>query len=704
MNHYKTTLNYFDNRSTNASAESVNSNSLNPLNDPGEDGATLSPTNLNAQDVFGYSLHYFDHDFSGTIGGNNNFIANQANSTLSQNSSQLYNGNIGCMITTIINPNTREILPLGNAYRYDQLNRLSSAVSFKNLDLQSNSWQTGGAPSFANSFNYDANGNILKQIRKDEANNEIDNLTYHYETFLGSTEQRNRLAYVEDASSNSDINELSNQLVGNYKYDFEGRLIHDKIEEIDQIYWRVDGKIKKIKRTANSQKKNITFDYDAMGHRIAKHVYTSKNVWEKSTYYVLDAQGNTMAVYQHANDDVTHTITFSQTEKHIYGSSRLGTNNKAVPMFGSQNATYSMRSVRHHIGKRTYELSNHLGNVLSIISDKVIPHDNNGTVDYYMADIRHSQDYSPFGVTLHGRDLSLSTTGNKPYRYSFQNQEHDDEIKGEGNSVNFEYRMHDPRLGRFFAIDPLTRKYPHNSPYVFSENVVINAVELEGLERSYVFNSAYLSSLALTVIKTGTFKEIKQYLDEQVGTKFSNPKNLKYAKEKLGDKFDNAPGYNSKGTAPLDYGDRAVKGGKQSNADYFYVRLVIDNGDGTWSTQSVKIFNPQYIQRKIAEVDSEIKTLESDLEALKKSIKNDEEWVNSNEGIINTSDSKEAVEEAFFRLGQEAAKTQTRWNIPKLKYKAKQMAKQIAKLKEHKEYLENMDNVQWGKTEKVKTR
>lgn len=487
MNHYKTTLNYFDNRSTNASAESVNSNSLNPLNDPGEDGATLSPTNLNAQDVFGYSLHYFDHDFSGAIGGNNNFIANQANSTLSQNSSQLYNGNIGCMVTTIINPNTREILPLGNAYRYDQLNRLSSAVSFKNLDLQSNSWQTGGAPSFANSFNYDANGNILKQIRKDEANNEIDNLTYHYETFLGSTEQRNRLAYVEDASSNSDINELSNQLVGNYQYDFEGRLIHDKIEEIDQIYWRVDGKVKKIKRTANSPKKNITFDYDAMGNRIAKHVYTSNDIWEKSTYYVLDAQGNTMAVYQHANDDVTHTITFSQTEKHIYGSSRLGTNNKAVPMFGSQNATYSMRSVRHHIGKRTYELSNHLGNVLSVISDKVIPHDNNGTVDYYMADIRHSQDYSPFGVILKNRDIPLTSgSGGVPYRYGFQGQERDDEIKGEGNSLNYEYRMHDPRLGRFFAIDPLAGSYPWNSPYAFSENRLIDCVELEGLEAENV--------------------------------------------------------------------------------------------------------------------------------------------------------------------------------------------------------------------------
>jgi hypothetical protein len=59
----------------------------------------------------------------------------------------------------------------------------------------------------------------------------------------------------------------------------------------------------------------------------------------------------------------------------------------------------------------------------------------------------------------------------------------DNEIKGEGNSLNYKYRMHDPRVGRFFAVDPLAPKYPHNSPYAFSENIVINAVELEGLEK-----------------------------------------------------------------------------------------------------------------------------------------------------------------------------------------------------------------------------
>jgi RHS repeat-associated protein len=70
----------------------------------------------------------------------------------------------------------------------------------------------------------------------------------------------------------------------------------------------------------------------------------------------------------------------------------------------------------------------------------------------------------------------------KSYRYGFQGQEKDDEIKGEGNAVNYKYRMHDPRLGRFFATDPLEIQYPFYSPYAFSGNRLIDKIELEGLE------------------------------------------------------------------------------------------------------------------------------------------------------------------------------------------------------------------------------
>ena len=43
--------------------------------------------------------------------------------------------------------------------------------------------------------------------------------------------------------------------------------------------------------------------------------------------------------------------------------------------------------------------------------------------------------------------------------------------------------MHDPRAGRFFTVDPLTKQYPWNSSYAFSENNVIQYIELEGLEK-----------------------------------------------------------------------------------------------------------------------------------------------------------------------------------------------------------------------------
>ena len=107
----------------------------------------------------------------------------------------------------------------------------------------------------------------------------------------------------------------------------------------------------------------------------------------------------------------------------------------------------------------------------------------NINVIFYRASIRNISDYSPFGVQLAERTIS-----GDGYRYGFQGQEIDSEVKGEGNSVNYKYRMHDPRIGRFFAVDPLASKYPYNGPYNFSENRVIDGVELEGLEWENIRN------------------------------------------------------------------------------------------------------------------------------------------------------------------------------------------------------------------------
>ena len=95
----------------------------------------------------------------------------------------------------------------------------------------------------------------------------------------------------------------------------------------------------------------------------------------------------------------------------------------------------------------------------------------------FVPDVLSYNEYYPYGMLLPGRHGAVDS-----YRYGFQGQEMDNEIKGEGNSINYKYRMHDPRAGRFFAVDPLAKKYPHNSPYAFSENRVTDAIELEGAE------------------------------------------------------------------------------------------------------------------------------------------------------------------------------------------------------------------------------
>ncbi len=69
-------------------------------------------------------------------------------------------------------------------------------------------------------------------------------------------------------------------------------------------------------------------------------------------------------------------------------------------------------------------------------------------------------------------------TGN--YRYGFNGKENDDEVKGEGNSIDFGARMYDPRVGRWFKMDPLVGRYPHLSSYNFAANSPLQFIDPDG--------------------------------------------------------------------------------------------------------------------------------------------------------------------------------------------------------------------------------
>jgi hypothetical protein len=79
-----------------------------------------------------------------------------------------------------------------------------------------------------------------------------------------------------------------------------------------------------------SGKNNLEFDYDAFGRRIAKHVFNQQEILVKSTYYILDAQGNQLSTYEHVVED--DESNYQLAERVMYGSSRLGINVNKVDM------------------------------------------------------------------------------------------------------------------------------------------------------------------------------------------------------------------------------------------------------------------------------------------------------------------------------------------------------------------------------------
>jgi RHS repeat-associated protein len=109
-------------------------------------------------------------------------------------------------------------------------------------------------------------------------------------------------------------------------------------------------------------------------------------------------------------------------------------------------------------------LANHLGNVLTVISDKKTAICTGNTFNYFAAERISATDYSPFGAPLASRIWQSSE-----YRFGFTSIEKDDEIKGEGKIYATEFRELDTRIVNWWSIDPLFAMYPGYSPYNYTE-------------------------------------------------------------------------------------------------------------------------------------------------------------------------------------------------------------------------------------------
>lgn len=430
--------------------KSVNGEQISEQTMMGGDGKALGINAQVARDVFGYSLSYYTGDYQSADTSMLNYTLGGV-SNLGQG---LYNGNIRSMYTALSDLNEQPLATHQTNYTYDQLNRIKSMTGYNRMLPGSQSLS-----GYKSTYSYDENGNLetLKRYAFGQTV-AMDDFEYHYNTAT------NQLNWVNDKAGASLFNhaDIDNSMnAGNYRYDAIGQLTGDTDEGIDTILWTVANKVKQINYTDGKQ---LRFEYNGMGNRVAKHL--TQGTVTTSTVYTLDVQGNAMSMY---NFDNTNT-TVSLRERNIYGASRLGQEQLNMQM-GSGTYVYA-GLLANEIGDKRYELSNHLGNVLQVVSDSKLP---GSTGNYYEADVKSYSDYYPFGMQMPGRHGSEGE-----YRYGFNGMEFDNEVKGNGNSYTTEYRQYDSRLGRWLSLDPLMSNFPWQSPYVSFDNNPIIKVDKDG--------------------------------------------------------------------------------------------------------------------------------------------------------------------------------------------------------------------------------
>jgi RHS repeat-associated protein len=190
--------------------------------------------------------------------------------------------------------------------------------------------------------------------------------------------------------------------------------------------------------------------------------------------------------------------------------------------------------------------------------------------------------YYPYGMLMPDRQYSV-----KNYSLGFNGQESDSEVKGDGNSYSFTFRVYDSRTGRFLSVDPITKDYPWNSPYAFAENDVVSSIDLEGLEkfritaRSFIPPPTAPSPWYSTNLKSANFK------GDNRGSYELNATSYRTEQKVIAD-FDNKQVYYTNNTAAASVG--LDKNGKEIERSSESLAGAIYNTPITEKSSSVTVF------------------------------------------------------------------------------------------------------------------
>ncbi|MDC1265808.1 hypothetical protein N8009_03345 [Flavobacteriaceae bacterium] len=422
---------------------------LKAINHPNLNSSVNNPNN-DTNDLFGMSINYYNGDYKRSTafdiaaGGTNQYngnikgIAWNTDYSLGNNPVQYtyeYNRNNWLTSATFnangnaqqvqddveidftVDPNatvqaTNSITFLPNA----EIVASGNSVFTAEIVPANNSDPFGSTDYQVSNITYDANGNIQTLNRNkntENGTNRMDELTYAYKT-----DKPNQLKRVDDAvtiaTNAEDIKDQTTE--NNYIYNTIGQLIENKDEQVKYAY-NASGLVTEVQINGTPR---VRFYYNDRGHRMKKESILPSGT--TTTYYVRDAAGTPMAIYE--NNVLT--------EHPIYGSSRLGVHYR-------QSDT------------DVYQLTDHLGNVRAVIMK-------NGE---NAVSLTAKTDYYPFGMPMPNRNVE----GNYRYGYQGEYAEKEPEL---GNGINsFELRLYDSRIGRWISPDPQGQ---YHSPYMAMDN------------------------------------------------------------------------------------------------------------------------------------------------------------------------------------------------------------------------------------------
>jgi RHS repeat-associated protein len=423
-------------------------NNSKKLTDPGADGSNGVP-----EDAFGMVLDYYANDYV-----NERLGIEHIRGVSTPGITDSYVGNIKAMTWFSKKPASQQSIPgiedrISYVYQYDDKYQFTESTWGNNVTdaipagYNTTTFNKETVKDPANGASaYDANGNVKYLQRTDGTGALAKKFVYNY------VNNTNKLQSVVNEAGGSAVT------YGTYDYDLVGRLTKEEyIQEPNKnkfISYNPAGLLTAVYRDVNHSQRVVSYEYDENGRRIQKRNYNSSNNLIQVTYYVGGVV-YTQPVTQNAGVDVYGSITAQEYE--IQGATgNLGIYYKPVDVYA-------------------YQLTDHLGNVRSVIAKSGSSYE-----------VRVYSDYYPYGKVIRA---------DGDYRYGYQGQYAEKDPETDWNA--FELRMYDSEIAKWLQYDPAGQFW---SPYVAMGNDPVKNVDPRGdkirLEGNFWQKSKMVLSLA----------------------------------------------------------------------------------------------------------------------------------------------------------------------------------------------------------------